>query len=123
MEWFDIMKIMISVLFTGFVVLIGKIVYDWLQPKEKKYLENEACIKKFETIDSRLDEGGKKIVKMSENIEEISRRVDEHEIIKTAVIKTEIILSELSKTVDKMEKTLEKNLDEAFNRIRDLEKN
>lgn len=126
MQWNDVFKLIVGLSLTGACALVGKIIWDWLvSMKNSQPLicqSHEYHSKKITDIEQRLALGAEKFASYDETIHSITRRIDEIGTVKNSVIKTELLLGELQKTVDKMDRFLEKNLDEAFSRIRELEK-
>lgn len=108
MTWNDVAKIIIALLLSGSIGIIFKILYDWLKSGRNNHKISTECEHRISVLEQEI-----KTVKKSE-IEQGS--------VKTSVVKIEVILSELIKKFDKLESSLEKNFDEIYTRLRDLEK-
>ncbi len=114
MNWGSITKIVVMLILTGIVGLVFKIIWDWLASKNGGHGQNK--------IYERLSKGAEAFATIKEQVKQLENRLNEYNVVRISTLKTEVLLSSLDEKIDKMEDYLEKNFDEAWHRIRELEK-
>lgn len=100
MNWEDVAKIIITLIIAGIISLVFKIIWDWLIKKNGKNgsFRVADCIEKHLDVDKRLSKGAEAFATIKEQVKQLQYRFN------------------------KQESYLEKNFDEAWGRIRELEK-